>query len=216
MSSSSSSVTHRPPAKWRPVKKTAVIKELNDPTVHRIRQFLQPVWLQQGVLADAFATGSGYPILAPNLTLCPGLSAFTAMFDQYRIVNMEVFFYPNRRAGVVASAPLANVQPPAVCIVADYDDQNVPSLFTQLLEYQNSHMMDPYKPWQTSIVPRSVIGSSNGNSFPQAPSTWIDIASASQAHYGIKIGITGGAYAQTELWAMQVSVRLTIDFKQVR
>lgn len=194
----------------------APIKELNDPTVHRIKQFLEPVWLQQGVLADQFATGSGFPCLAPTLTQCPGLSAFTSMFDQYRIVNMEVFFYPTRRAGVVASAPLANVQPPAVCIAADYDDQNVPTLFTQLLEYQNSHMMDPYKPWQTSIVPRSVIGSNNGNSFPQAPSTWIDIASANQSHYGIKIGVTGGAYAQTELWSMQISVRLTIDFKQVR
>jgi len=215
-SSSSSMVTRRTTNKWRAVPKVSVPKELNDPTVYRVKQFIQPIWVSQQPLADTLLAGNSYNLFSPALADVPGYSSFVSTFDQYRIVNMEIFFFPTRRAGVVASAPIANVLPPAVIIAADYDDSNVPALFTTLLEYQNSHMMDPDRPYQTSIVPRTTIGSSNGTSLPQPPGTWIDIASATQKHFGIKMGISGGVYAQTELWACQVSVRLTIDLKQVR
>ena len=213
--SSTSVVAHW--KKGRRVGKVSKITAgLNDKSVHRMKQFLVPFFIQQATLSDSFWTGGSNPVLAPRLVDLPGVSSYSGMFDQYRIVEMELFVYPSRRAGVCIGVPIANVLPPSVLIAADYDDQNTPALFTDLLQYQNSIMADPYCPVHYKVTPRAHIASATGGTFPSTPGTWIDIASQSESHYGIKIGVTGGAYSQTDLWSAQVTVRVTIDFKQVR
>jgi hypothetical protein len=110
-------------------------------------------------------------------------SSFTAIFDQYKITEAEVFIYPtlNNSATFVANS----------MSVVDYDDSSPLSSNTAYLNYENVLFSvitnGHYRKFRPHIAIAAYQGTFTGfaNETPQ----WIDCAYPNIQHYGVKFGV---------------------------
>jgi len=127
---------------------------------------------------------------ATNFTLSslPDSSEFTTLFDQYRIVQVALTFFP------LTTGPYAS---PLITVI-DYDDSTTPTSIVQLLEYPTSEMTQAGSLVTRTFNPRAATAVYSGafTSFAQTmPGQWMDVASPSVQYYGLKWGMpatTGG------------------------
>jgi len=120
-----------------------------------------------------------------TLASIPGYTEFTALFDQYRIIQVTIQFSPIN-VGAVAL--------PIISVI-DYDDANVPSTADELRQYQTLRTVTGTQYFERTFTPRIAMAAyGNGvfNSFAtQSPSIWLDSASSSIPYYGLKYYWTG-------------------------
>lgn len=185
--------------------------------VYRFRQLLTPFLVNQVAVADSFFYGSANNQLSPSLSLCDQSSTFSALFDQWRIIEMEVIVHPANRVG--STLQYTQTLPPAVYMLEDNDDGNSPATLAQCREYQTCQVLDPFRAHSVKYHPRIAAALYNGVStgYGLAPrGTWVDCNNSSVPYYGVKIGVSGGNVGQTELWSAWVHVRLTLELRHVR
>jgi hypothetical protein len=132
---------------------------------------------------------------------------FNAIFDQYRIMELETWIYP-QNTGVTA----VNVS--NYYTVIDYDDANTPGSTIELLQFtnvtKNAVTQGVYRKWRPHIA--SAVYSGAFTSFANEKSTWIDVASGSVQHYGIKLALDPSAGTVNLI----VDVRIWVQFRNVR
>lgn len=144
---------------------------------------------------------------------------FTGLFDQYRFRAVKIEFRPRfnfSNPGIVTANRL-----PRLYSVIDYDDANVPTLISDLREYQSCKETVWSEDHVRLIKPRiatavlSAAGgfTSVGNS---SANLWIDMASLTVTYFGIKIGIEGGVAGQTNLQSWSVDLDYMFELRQVR
>ncbi len=185
--------------------------------IYRYHQFVTPFLMNQVTVADNFFYGTSNNSLAPYLNLLDQAGTFTALFDQWRIVEMVVHIHPSNRVG----SPLQYTQtlPPAVYFIVDNDDAASPGTLSAMREYQTCKLLDPYQPHTIHVRPRIAAALYNGAStgYGLAPvGTWIDCSNSSVPYYGVKLGVSGGNSGQTELWNAWVHVQLVFELRHVR
>lgn len=116
------------------------------------------------------------------------VSSFTAVFDQYRIDELELWLYPD----VSNSASTTN---PTYYSAIDYDDANAPTALGSLQQYTNVIETTMNNGHYMRFRPHVAIAAYSGafTSFMNQKSNWIDSGSPGVQHYGIKAGfnITG-------------------------
>jgi hypothetical protein len=115
---------------------------------------------------------------------------FQALFDQWRILQISVQFVPN------TTGPYQG----PVYTVIDYDDANVPTTIASLLEYDTLEITQPGTMITRTFTPKMAVAAYSGvfTSFAQGRAgTWIDVASPSVQHYGLKWGIAALAGGTT-------------------
>jgi len=117
----------------------------------------------------------------------PNFADFTAVFDQYRIERIELWLMP-------ASATDAGLASEASAFVSviDYDDSNTPSSEAVLLDYQNSMVTSLNSGHYRAFIPHVALAAYSGafTSFCNEEAPWIDAASPTVQHYGVKLGVT--------------------------
>jgi len=119
-------------------------------------------------------------------------STYTAAFDQYRIMGMKLMITPT------VDKTSANVYTGHVHTCIDYDDVNsiTPA---QALTYANCIVSNPGDTIIRTFKPHCAAAMYSGafSSFGNVTSPWIDTASPSVQHYGLKIAVnpTGTALA---------------------
>lgn len=185
--------------------------------VYKFKQLLTPFIIYQTTVADSFYYGTAQNQLAPSLSLLDQASTFTALFDQWRIVEMEVMVHPANRTG--STLQYTQTLPPAVYMLEDNDDGASPGTLSACREYQTCEVLDPFRVHTRKVQPRIAAALYNGVStgYGLAPKgTWVDCSNASVPYYGVKLGISGGNVSQTELWSAWVHVRLTFELRHVR
>jgi len=119
-----------------------------------------------------------------TLSALPSSTDFTSLFDQYRIAQVSIKFFPVAGVGT-GSNPLVTV--------IDYDDSNTPSSVSDLYQYDSLQMNQPGTVFTRTLVPKTSTAVYSGafTSFASAPnSLWIDVASPNVQYYGLKYGIT--------------------------
>jgi len=119
---------------------------------------------------------------------------FTALFDQYRIMYVEVAFIPI--SAVASIAPLVSV--------IDYDDATVPTAVSDLWQYSTACYTAAGHTHIRRLHPRFDIAAYSGTftSYALAPyGQWVDVASPGVQYYGVKwalsattSGTTGAVY----------------------
>jgi hypothetical protein len=113
------------------------------------------------------------------------VTSFTSLFDQYKIDLLEIWFQPevNLTSGAVSN--------PFWYSVVDYDDATTPTGLNQLQQYTNvietTFRDGHYMRFQPHVAVAAYSGAFT--SFLNQKSTWIDSASPSVQHYGIKAGM---------------------------
>lgn len=131
---------------------------------------------------------------------------YTSCFDQYRFDEIEVWIEP-------AQGP-ASV-PSDVGILAstvDLDDSTTPTSFGVVESAQGALVTSSFAGHYHKFQPHMAVAVYSGafTSFANAPADWIDVASGSVQHYGIKAAISGTTTVST--WRYEM--RCKISFRQ--
>lgn len=151
-----------------------------------------------------------------QLSNLDGVSNFSALFDQYMLQAVRVSIVPNNNAvGLVTNTTVNLV--PLYCVL-DYDDATAPTSIAQMREYDNCIICEPGESIIRTFSPRLAAAAYSGTftSFMNLGPQWIDMASPSVAHYGMKIFIPGVATGQTILQTWDVQFEYFFSFRSLR
>jgi len=115
-------------------------------------------------------------------------SNFAAVFDQYKIEFVEFWINPYGSGSVSGYNPGASN--PRLYSVTDYDDANNFSTANQAMQYQNCIVSSLQQGHYRALKPHMALGAYSGSvftGFSNKPSDWIDCASTTVEHYGVKV-----------------------------
>jgi len=107
---------------------------------------------------------------------------------------------------------------PQLWVVADYDDSSAPSSLAVLQSYQNCQTSMS----ETQIiefVPHVAVAASGGGAFTSYANMkpqWIDAASTTVGHYGLKYGVDPGGSGQVNFQSWTVNTQMQLKFRNVR
>jgi len=141
----------------------------------------------------------------------PNVSEFTSLFDQYRIKKVTLMLIPNQTESIPSAANFG-----LMFRVIDYDDANLLTANTDYMQYQNCQLHPVVFPgiMEIPVVPRIASAVYGGGAFTSYGNTemWLDVASPSVEHYGVKLGIS----QTTVSVAFQVVAKFELEFRNPR
>jgi hypothetical protein len=141
--------------------------------------------LMQATQLAAFASSATIPAYYGSyvpLSLFDNYLEYASLFDQYRIDEVEVWIEPQ----ISQSTSMPNT---GVLITAvDLDDANTPAAIATVQDKQGAIQSTCYAGHYHKWKPHMAVAVYSGTftSFSNAPANWIDSASPSVQHYGIK------------------------------
>jgi len=154
-------------------------------------------------------TNPTFGALYQTLSSFSGYGDYAAVFDQYRILLIEVRFLP-ASTEQTAAATTAGL----MTSVLDYDDSNTPATISSLLEYETEMTVGGTTSFTRRYVPHAAVAVYSGafTSYGNVPSPWIDVGSTAVQHFGVKTGWT-----QTgSVYSYSIVVRAHVQFKNTR
>jgi len=163
-----------------------------------------------------FASADKFLALQFQLSDLTDYTSWISVFDQYRFDEVQVTARPVSTS-VGLQIPTA-IKPPLIYTVVDYDDATTPTTIAELKQYSNC-AVSLYETVVATFKPHMAMAAYSGSvftSFANMQGTWIDAASASVPHYGVKMGIEAGDSGQTNLQVVDITIRYKITFKHVR
>jgi len=176
------------------------------------RPFPQRISLQQGItvqleiarttLATTSTTVNVFSGASFALSSCQGYPSYIALFDQYKIDQIEVWIEPVSAEGTVAFGPSYT------CI--DLDDPNTPTSIANVAAHQDAMIGNGgagrYLRWK----PHMAVAGQTTTNLVNVPGTWIDSGYPGVLHFGLK-----AAYEATPAGAIVYSFfsRLTVSFR---
>jgi hypothetical protein len=142
-------------------------------------------------------------------------SSLSAVFDQYRLKMVEVVFTPQTTEGI----PTTTFGPPRGLFytVIDYDDVALLSATSQATAYANCIETEVTSPQRRCFIPRMAVGAYSGTVFTGFMNTqpqWIDAASSTVQHFGLKWCVDQGTTSNTI--AYDVTVRAVFEWRNSR
>ncbi len=134
------------------------------------------------------------------------ITHLTAIFDQYRIVLVEIWLCPQQDESLSYDVNLASV--------IDYDDATALTTYASALDYVNVVSTNGLVAHYRKFVPHCSLaaysGSFTSNANVAAP--WIDAVSTSVQHYGFKVALS----QSTQVLSYDMTYRLTTEWRNVR
>lgn len=162
---------------------------------------------QAGSSITQVAGTTVFGALAFRLSYVDQAATFSALFDEYRIMSIQVTFRPTTNMGQLQ---LTNVITPTFVTVIDLDDGSTPTTFGQLREYNNA-LPTVFEVQQRTFTPGTLVGANVQRR------TWIDMASYNtQDFHGIKYGLEGGSGGQTALQVISYTTRYHFECRRTR
>jgi hypothetical protein len=142
------------------------------------------------------------------------VTAFTNLYDQYRIVKVEMWARHNQ---LVNSSDSSNTIKNALFVASDHDDTTLWTSVTQAYQYQDVRHCGFNEDMTFTVNPRVALAAYNGTfvGYANLPSTtWLDCATANVQHYGVKVCVTAsGTSTATTSWKLYF--KYFIEFRQV-
>jgi hypothetical protein len=122
-----------------------------------------------------------------NLNSAGNASAFTSLFDTWRIAQITIKFVPQFFSGAT--------QIPPVLTVIDYDDTTTTPI-SALINYDTLKISPGNAYFERTFAPKLALSNYTGafGGFSQA-STWVDCNSSTTLWYGLKLGISSPGVA---------------------
>jgi len=142
-------------------------------------------------------------------------AAFASVFDQYRIDAVRVTCKPqNNAVGLVTNSTTSLV--PLYCVI-DYDNVSNLSTVGAARQYANCIVLEPGESFIRTFQPRAALAGYTGafGGYANVSPPWIDCASSTVQHYGLKFLIPGATAAQTLLQSWDITFEYYMSFKSV-
>lgn len=142
-------------------------------------------------------------------------SAVTGLWDQYRIDCIRWTLIPDNNAIPIENT--SNTALSQVYCVIDYDDSTALATAQAAKKYDNLAIVEPAESICRQFQPRAALAAYSGvfTSFANVAGMWIDIASPSVQHYGIKVYIPPGIVGQTFLQSWKVEIEYWVSYRSV-
>jgi len=174
-----------------------------------------------GVISQSSSSTDPKFAIAFQLNDLAQASSFAAVFDQYRIDHVSLYFKSCNNAIGLAGASAANQVDPTMLLVVDRDDNNAPSSYASLTQYDNVIEVEGQDSAQIDLVPSITSelyagGAFSGYQTKRSDGVWVDVANLSVPVYGVKgsIGLLAGSV--TYDWTWLISAVYTISFRNTR
>ncbi len=167
--------------------------------------------LSQNEVALGQATGFTNISFGYSYALFNGGADYLAVFDSYRILEVQATFRPTITTGI------SGFSAPSVYTVIDYDDSNPLTTASAFREYSNVTITQ-YETVQRTFAPAANFatydtgGAATGYGTMYSP--WCDAASPNVEHHGMKLGMDGGV--STSAQAIVVNHRFLVEFRCTR
>jgi len=131
------------------------------------------------------------------------------VFDQYRIALVEVSFLPRASLNTVTAVS----DPGRFVSVVDLDDNTALSGISNALSYQGAKITEGTKEHKRTFVPHIAVAAYSGTftSYANEAAPWIDCASNTVQHFGVKTYWT----ATTNVEVYDVFFRAHLQFRNV-
>jgi hypothetical protein len=144
-------------------------------------------------------------------SLCSDYSSLQSVFDQYKILKIEVIFMANANA-IAAATSMGELY-----TVLDYDDATALTSISAAQAYSNCIMSRPGQSNRRCFQPRVAVSAYAVSGFTQYKNEvagWIDTASSTLQHYGLKYALDSGT--TNYLSSYLVQTRAEILFRASR
>lgn len=158
------------------------------------------------------ATDQGYA-LSFALDDLPSYTEFTALFDRYRVDQLDVIFLWEAGTGITTA------QCPCLWIAADWDGVSASPPLSTVMQYPGvrMHAFSFQRPtFQYSLkrpgILQTLAGGSNG---AVVRSPWLDVSAPSVEHYGV-IGFVNQYNSTTSSGTLYFSIRAHLSFQAPR
>jgi len=144
---------------------------------------------------------------------CVGFADYITVFDQYRIMAVSVTFSPRLAMGMFTSSDVN----PRLWTVIDYDDATVIGRST-IQQYETLVTSPPATGVTRVLQPHiaSAVYSGGTTSYANDTNRWIDAASNTVQHYGIKAVLENGSVSQTNLQSYVIDAFIYVQFRNSR
>jgi hypothetical protein len=189
------------------VKDSPDVPDVIWPSIKRHRIYTYVRKLDLGYLTPSVTveTDGAYTF---SLSALPDSTEFTSLYDTYRITCVKVNFVP------LFTDTSATVAYPPLMTAIDYDDASSTAL-TVLEEYDSALRSATGQFFTRTFTPKVAIAAYSGafTSFGQRTWQWIDAASPSVIHYGLKYALPV-AGAANQVWS--VNADLILQFREFR
>jgi hypothetical protein len=176
----------------------------------RVDNVVYPV-VQMTLVGSLSSSASLATFAAYNFTLA-SLDQYTTLvtlFDQYRFKEVEIMFSPRT---IGANGTSTNTGQFAT--VVDYDDSSTLGTYAQALDYQNVQTSYGTDGHYHRFKPHAAVAAYSGSfsSYANLESPWIDCASSSVQHYGVKTAWT----VTDTVYTFDLTARFQLEFRNVR
>jgi len=131
----------------------------------------------------ALGVGQGYTF---QLSQCVDYTDWTAVFDQYRVVAVELTFSPYGNVRERSSVDAGRL---FTCI--DFDDASSPTSANDVRRFDTCIVTQPWQSVTRRLAPRCADALYSGafTSYGSEQNKWVDCSSPSVQHYGVKAWI---------------------------
>jgi len=197
----------RPARRARPTMWRSLVSAARQP----VHYFKRSLWLPAAFSQGATAVFGAITFTLNNL---PNAGEFTALFDEYKIMNCKVHFMPRGNSSEVGT----NNNTGKLFTLIDYDDDTAPVSIDEMLQYPNCRTISSNHNHTRSLRPKSAALIYQSGIPPTvtpgyaARSGWIDCNNSSVPHYAVKYALQATAGANI----FDVKIDYTVAFKGVR
>jgi len=161
------------------------------------------------VTISSSTTLATFGIVNFYLNLLDQATQLAAVFDQYRVMMMEVSVLPR-----VNTEYLPAVNTGLLTTVIDYDDSTALTTTAQAYDYENALTGRGLDPQKRTFIPHIAVASYSGSftSYANRAQQWIDCSSGGVFHYGLKT-----AWSPTDaVYTCDLVTRVWMQFRNVR
>jgi len=178
---------------------------------------LQPLhhfvkWIDPFVISQALADSFG--ALSFQLSMLPQWNSFQALFNQYRLVKVEMFFRPMFRANAVS---LSAAVIPLIWVAADINDVTPWTTIDEAQSFETVTNQDDSGQFAIIVKPKVALPAFGGSMFNSYlvlnEDPWVDTDSADAQYYGVKWAVSGTSNPDAPFQQWNVTARTTWQFR---
>jgi hypothetical protein len=196
------------------------------PSVLKVRQFVNTFNTSSSItgsgsfpLITAQVNALDFPVIGFEFQDLPQAGTMSALFDQYKIDEVEVIITPNSTVTDMHLSTAPNtINPQAFCVM-DFDDSTALGSVSAAQQYDNVMTFNGTQGLHIRMIPAIDPALWAGGAFSgyavEGPQ-WIDCNSNSVPHYGLKFVIQGLTNASTALWTWDIQAWYIVSLRNVR
>jgi len=174
---------------------------------NQVHEFVQST--QEVQLPQTYPGFSNAPYYF-SLSQLDQATSWSAVFDQYRLAEVEITLRPQYNTGQTGVGAVNWYT------VIDFDDANPVTSAAGMREYNNC-MISGYETQVRRFVPHAALSAYQGAfaGFANVTAPWLDVASPTIQHYGLKLGIDPGSAAPLTPQVIVMQFKYRIQFRNI-